>query len=60
MPHAMKKAGARAKTILIKLVEGGKLFPGSLDRVRAPLLSLASSAFLLRNILAHAASKGLI
>ena len=44
MPLAVKKAGAKAETILIKLVEGGKLFLGSLDRVGAPLLSSASSA----------------
>ncbi len=33
-PHAIKKACTKAETILIELVEGGKLFPGELGQDR--------------------------
>ncbi len=40
MQQSIEKAGTKAETILIKLVECGKLLPGSLDRVRVLVLDI--------------------
>ena len=44
MQQSIEKAGTKAETILIKLVECGKLLPGSLDRVRVLVLDIPFSS----------------
>lgn len=44
MQQTIEKASTKAETILVKLVECGKLLPGSLDRVSVLVLGIHFSS----------------